>query len=735
MEPTYAHTLEGRPEAEWEPLAEHLEKVAGRAAGFAAAFASAGWGEVAGLWHDLGKYLPEFQARLRGSPEAVDHAAPGAVLAASRGARPLAFVIAGHHAGLANHQAQGETRQRPLEERLRENAAGLERALALAPQRVACAGLPPLPPFLAAPPAGSGSAERERWRRRLELWTRFVFSALVDADYLETEGFYEPGRRKALEARDALPVLRDRLEAALSGFAGETRVDRVRARVLEECRAAAELPPGLFGLTVPTGGGKTLSGMAFALRHAVLHGLRRVVVGIPFTSIIEQNARVYADALGAANVIEHHSAIDEARRREEDGEAEARRRLAAENWDAPVVVTTNVQLFESLFANAPSRCRKLHNLARSVIVLDEAQTLPPDFLDCALEALRELVEVYGCSVVLCTATQPALTRREGLPGGLDSGAVREIVRDPAGLARALERVRVRWPRGGETTPYEAVAGELERYERVLAIVHLRKDARGLARLLPPEDRFHLSALMCPAHRSQVLARVRRRLAEGLPCRLVATQLVEAGVDIDFPVVYRALAGLDSVAQAAGRCNREGKLERGELVVFRAETRPPPGLLRIGLESAEAMLVRYGEALRLDDGALMEEYFHVYYGKCQTDRHGVQGERAALNFATVAERVKLIDDGWSCPVVVPWDDAAARVRAYERAPGRDTARALQPFLVQVPRYTLAKLLAAGAVEVVNDSLHVLAGPCAHLYDRDFGLAIDDEPYADPSALMV
>jgi CRISPR-associated endonuclease/helicase Cas3 len=722
--PFYAHSRENRPESEWEPLEDHLRRVEERAAVHADAFGSAPWGALLGRLHDLGKYLLAFQARLHGSTERVDHASPGAVLASSVGGvggQVLAFAIAGHHAGLANASAQGATRQRPLAERLAGAKVALASVREAAPSALLAVEQPPLPSFLQQLRSRTKS-ERDCSHRRIELWTRFLFSALVDADRLETARFYgsEDERGRAF---DSISTLRERLDGTLDGFVPDTPVKRMRAQVLADCRARAELPPGLFSLSVPTGGGKTLSGMAFALRHAELHGLRRVVVAIPYTSIIEQNAAVYSDALGAANVIEHHSAIDEQQAMEDDSEREVRRRLAAENWDAPVIVTTNVQLFESLFANETSRCRKLHNLARSVIVLDEAQALPPAFLDCALDALRELVEVYGCSIVLCTATQPALTRRESLPLGFEPDSIREIIENPKALSHALERVTVHWPEPKTETPYEQVARTMEDHDRVLAIVHLRKDARTLAKLLPSEHRYHLSALMCAAHRSQVLDEVRTRLDAGLPVRLVATQLIEAGVDIDFPVVFRALAGLDSLAQAAGRCNRNGKRDRGDLFVFRAETKPPPGLLLKGMESADGMLASHGPDLRLTDAEQMEEYFRGYYVKCNTDEQGVQAERASLNFATVADRVRLIEDDWSAPLVVPWGDAMERVRRHEQAPTRETARALQRYIVQVPKTAFERgILTGAAVYALGESLHVLSPTHAHLYDRDFGLLI-------------
>lgn len=734
----YAHSREGQPTQAWEPLEEHLRKVAELAQHSAAAFDSAEWGRLAGLWHDIGKYRPEFQRRLRGSGEQAEHAGVGAALAASKGrdrrgtsGLPLAFVIAGHHTGLANRQVQGDSPQLPLTRRIDENQAPLKELGSLIDPALLDDEIPPLPRFLSPPPAGS-RPKRELYARRLEFWIRFLFSAVVDADRLATEHFYEPERRAKAAPFDSIGKLRQGLDAHLTKFRPDTEVNRLRAQVLADCRAAAALEPGLFSLTAPTGAGKTLSAMAFALHHAERYGLRRVIVVVPYTSIIEQNAAVYRSALGEENVVEHHSALDEAKLKEVNAELELRRRLATENWDAPIIVTTTVQFFESLFSNHPSTCRKLHNIAGSVIILDEAQSLPAGYLHCFLDAMRELATAYRCSLVISTATQPALHRRDSLPNGLD--AVREIVRDPHGLARALERIVVSWPeRPAEPVPYQQLAREVVTHERVLVVVHLRKDARVVAQLLPPAHRYHLSALMCAAHRLETIARIRERLREDGQCRVVATQLVEAGVDLDFPVVYRAFAGLDSLAQAAGRCNREGRLSRGMVRVFRAETKPPAGVLRIGLECAEALLARYGEKLSFADGPFFDEYFRMLYAKCESDLKGVQPERAQLNFANVAARVRLIEDGFQHPVVVPWKDALERVRRFELEPSRETQRGLQPYIVQVRDRDLRRLEEMGAVATVHDRFWVLAEPYRHLYSEEFGLVIDDDAAPDPEAL--
>jgi len=727
----YAHSVAGRPSAQWQPLEAHLRAVSGLAERFASAFGSGAWGRLAGLWHDLGKYQADFQRHLAGDSRKVDHAVVGALVAAAKdrqGGLPLAFVIAGHHGGLANLRSVEATPPTPLQERLESGSAALSGVLPQVPDWVKGQGIPPLPEHLAA--KGRPPADDKGLRRSAEFWIRFLFSALVDADFLDTEEFFRPGLRKqALAGYEPVSVLRRRLDAYLDarfGQAEATPVNRVRAEVLRWCRAAAEQPPGLFSLTVPTGGGKTLSAMAFALRHAERHGLRRVIAVIPYTSIIEQNAAVYREALGAANVLEHHSNLDPEKETDTN-------RLASENWDAPVIVTTAVQFFESLFSNRPSACRRLHNIARSVVLLDEAQTLPSGFLLAVLEALRELVEHYGSTVALSTATQPALVRRESMSQGLDG--VREIAADPAALARALRRVVIEWI-GPDSPPvaWPDLAAQLAEQRQVLAVVHRREDARELARLLPDEGRFHLSALMCPKHRSDVLARVKAALKSGAVCRLVSTQLIEAGVDIDFPVVYRALGGLDAVVQAAGRCNREGKRDTGRVIVFRAPTAPPGDTFK-GLQTMEALLRQYGVALDATDPGLVEAYFRNLYFKQDLDAARVQPEREELNFANVAQRFRLIDDAFTYPVVVPYGDSSQRLDVVRRqGPTRENLRALQPFLVNVYERDFRRLQDVGAVELLGETVHALVPAFRHQYSGAYGLVLEGPLNPDPACLV-
>ena len=653
-------------------LVSHLQAVALLAAEFSKFFDSAPqaqrWAYVAGLWHDLGKYRPGFQKflRLAGDPDAhiegkvggreKTHSAAGALWAIRQLNAPdrphaplghiLAYLIAGHHAGLADWSGE-------LEWRLQSEDAERELAEALAEA----------PPEILQHRAAS-KAIIPGGAAGFALWVRMLFSCLVDADFLDTEAHFDsskPGRREGFPSLAQMRAAFDAHMAALP--AATTPVNALRADILRQCRAKATLPRGFFSLTVPTGGGKTLSSLAFALEHALAHDKRRIVYAIPYTSIIEQTADVFRNvfqALGDEVLIEHHSQA------ESSPEAEtARSRLACENWDAPLIVTTNVQLFESLFAAKTSRCRKLHNLVGSVIVLDEAQQIPPAFLQPILDVLKLLVEHYGVTVVLCTATQPALNSTDYFDAGKNLRGlsnVREIIDDPDALFCALKRVQIELPPDWNTpTPWEDIAARLSAEDCVLAIVGTRKAARELQRLMP-EGTLHLSALMCGAHRKDVIAHIKQRLkdkrsgCDTRPLRVVSTQLVEAGVDIDFPVVYRALAGLDSIAQAAGRCNREGRLEGlGRVVVFVPPQGPPPGHLRKGAQACVATL-RGQEHDPLARG-LFARYFTEFYHSVDLDQHGivrlltVQPRDLAVKFRSAAEAFRLIDDADSATVVV------------------------------------------------------------------------------------
>lgn len=611
-------------------LVEHLQAVARMAAAFSAPFEtpepSTSWAYLAGLWHDLGKYRIGFQRyiNLADNPDAhiegkiggreKTHSAAGALWAIQQLNKPnqpfgniLAYLIAGHHAGLSDWDGG-------LKERLQSEDSQLELKEALdahPPAHILAHG-----DLMAQIPGGAFG---------FALWVRMLFSCLVDADFLDTEAHFDAGKPARREGFPTLGQMRLALAVHMTTMPmADTPVNALRADVLRQCNSKATLSAGFFSLTVPTGGGKTLSSLAFALEHAKAHCKRRIIYAIPYTSIIEQTADVFRGVfkdLGEEVLIEHHSQADSSEKEET-----ARSRLACENWDAPLVVTTNVQLFESLFAAKTSRCRKLHNLVNSVIVLDEAQQLPPEFLQPILDALNLLVAHYGVTVVLCTATQPALNSTTYFDAsrsmrGLEN--VREITDDPDALFDSLKRVQVELPSDWTTpTAWIDIAVQLGSEDCVLAIVNTRKAARELQRLMPA-DTLHLSALMCGAHRKVVIQHIKERLKakragyDKRPLRVISTQLVEAGVDIDFPVVYRALAGLDSIAQAAGRCNREGRMvDKGRVVVFVPPVRPPIGHLRKAADACISTL--RDQAHDPLARALFDRYFKEFYHSVDLD---------------------------------------------------------------------------------------------------------------------
>lgn len=735
----YAHSVDEDPDkSTWQPLVDHLTSVGKLAAEFAHVFGAGPLAAVAGLLHDLGKYTDEFQKRLEGGPK-VDHATWGArkVKQLYPKAWPLlAYGIAGHHAGLANG-TNGNTRT-ALDDRLRATLPEL---------------LPhwqwelPLPDssMLSLPPQFTPIQERIRFQQTV--LARMIFSCLVDADFIDTDEFYRRNKGDPPRTQGPQPTLhqlRERLEteleAKLSGPHADSNVNRLRAEILANVRGNAELPPGLFSLTVPTGGGKTLTSLAFALDHAIAYGLQRVIYVIPFTSIVEQNAQVFRNAfadLGEAAVLEHHSAfIDDTKTAYESRE---KRRLAMENWDAPVVVTTAVQFFESLFADRPSRCRKLHHIAGSVVVVDEAQTMPLNLLRASVAILDELALNYRTSVVLCTATQPALLDADGFRDGLKN--VRELAPQPPKLYEKLRQVMVRHI--GELSD-EALADELCQREQVLCIVNNRRHARAAYDAIKDQaGAMHLSTLMCAEHRKQVLTEVRRRLREAEPCRLVSTSLIEAGVDVDFPRVLRAEAGLDSIAQAAGRCNREGRkpISESETRVFATanpDWKPPRELVQYAQVFRE-ILRHHGDDLLSPEA--VRAYFKALYwqqGDDRLDAHDLlgllrQSSPDSLPFETLASRFRMIESAMY-PIIIPFDDEVSKIVAdLEFAPS--VARRLQPYLVQAPRQAYDALRLVGAIQPVaperyGEQFMQLVEPAS--YDDNYGLHWDDPGFRPADA---
>lgn len=721
----------------WIPhdLDEHLREVGKRAEMYASFFGSGDWARVAGLWHDLGKYSEAFQQRIRsvsgydahleGKVGRVDHSTAGAQHAIKQfgvHGRILAYLIAGHHAGLPDWYS-AETGGAALKARLADPGHLQRIADKPVPDEIFSQPTKPTSTLLGK---GKGFA----------LWVRMLFSCLVDADFLDTEAFMEPD--KAAQRRETLTIkeMLSHFNAHMQKKFGEVErhsVNRVRAHVLQQCRDKASEAPGIFSLTVPTGGGKTLSSLAFALEHAERHGKRRVIYAIPYTSIIEQTANTFRDIFPDA-VVEHHSNLDPDKETVES-------RLATENWDAPLIVTTNVQFFESLFAARTSRCRKLHNIVNSVVVLDETQLLPPEFLQPILDVMNLLVQYYGVTFVLSTATQPALGTLQTFERtlrGLD--CVREIMNDPDALARDLERVDVTLPQDfHQAQDWDDLAQQVPQDTSVLIVVNSRADARALHRRIP--GTIHLSALMCGEHRSRVIADIKRRLHAGEVVRVVSTQLVEAGVDVDFPVVYRALAGLDSIAQAAGRCNREGKLKRGRVIVFVPPKPAPPGPLRRAADTTVSLLNG------VHDNPLTRDryrcYFERFYLKAPAlDKYDIVGlltpdgdneDPLKVQFRTAASHFQLIDESGYRSVIVRYGDSPTLIdRLKKEGPARWLMRKLQRYTVSLPEYQFRKLLDNGDVSEVWPGIFAQAAD--GLYHPDLGLLVDGTPL-DPHCLIV
>lgn len=701
-------------------LTDHSRAVARLAAQSAGKFSANDFGYWTGMLHDIGKTISLFQDYID-SPDThqrIEHSGAGALFAFQIW-EGLALVVAGHHTGLRNAK---DTRGRIQ----RLNADPKVHAVIDAAKEV-LPELNSLPDLTSAIPSYITNATK------MELFIRFLFSALVDADFLDTEAHFNPELSRLRGSHVKLDALRRKLEGNHRCLVAKTsgEINALRQEIFEACCASADLPPGVFRLTVPTGGGKTRSGMAFALRHALKYSMDRVIVAIPYTSIIEQNADEYRRIFGRDAVLEHHSAVEFWYEDEDESEEQLKAQLGSENWDYPIVVTTTVQLFESLFANRPSRCRKLHNIARSVIILDEVQTLPTHLLVPILDVLQDLTEYYGVSVVLSTATQPALDDSPYLRGLRD---VREIVPNPERYFSLLKRVEYELPARKEKWSWERVASVMSENPQCLTVVNTKKDAQALINILDDPDALHLSTLLCGAHRREVIAEVKRRLSAGRPCRLVSTQVIEAGVDLDFSLVLRAIGPLDRIVQAAGRCNREGRLTdhsgrpvMGRVIVFDPEDGGSPrGAYLSGLGEATRLLRQ--EDVDLHDPSLYRKYFERVYRVVETSGREIQSARESYRFAEVAERFRMIKEN-TVPVVVRYDDETHRIIASLRAvgPSRSLIRRLQPYLVNVYENQLPRLLDQGLVEEITPGLYEWMGS----YDPVMGIT---DRARDPETLV-
>lgn len=700
----YLAHIEGSRE---QSIKEHLTGTAERAGKFAETFGCYEWGYCSGMLHDIGKYSLEFQQRLQGSDKKVDHATAGAKVCYEMGGLYgfLSYCIAGHHSGLPDTGEKADLgTSATLMGRLKKNVKDFEAYK----QEIRV-------PALKNPPFDPKSAANFDFA--LSMFIRMLYSCLVDADFLDTEYFMKQGETGRDSGEDMETLLK-KLEQHISKWLDNDNLDTVNGRrteILRSCLEKGELGKGFFRLTVPTGGGKTVASLAFALRHAVKNKMDRIIYVIPYTSIIEQNARVFSDILGKDNVLENHYNIDY----ESDEELKPMH-LASENWDKPVIVTTNVQFFESLFANRSSKCRKLHNMANSVIIFDEAQMLPNDYLKPCIAAMEELIQHYGASIVLCTATQPAL--QQFFQSSIDAV---ELCPRLDEQFRFFKRVTLK---DLSRISEEELAEKLEKEEQALCIINTKKKAQSIYQRLKGEGVYHLSTSMYPKHRKCVLEDIRRRLDDEKKCIVISTSLVEAGVDLDFQSVYRQLAGVDSIIQAAGRCNREGKrsAEESNTYIFRLEDR--------GYVSGQRQQIAVANDL-IEDGrdissleAIMEYFEMLYHFRGEgLDKKNIlaQFRRGRYPFTKVAKEFKLIEENTTTIFINREEEADNLLKEIQRNGfTKKLVRQAGQYCINVYENDFDKLNAAGMLQAISED-----------GGEDFFLLRDDGQYTEEMGLRL
>ncbi|HZJ76629.1 MAG TPA: CRISPR-associated helicase Cas3' [Oscillospiraceae bacterium] len=700
-------------------IKEHLENTADRAKQFGDSFDNGEYAYACGLMHDIGKYSNEFQHKIKNNSNSrVDHSTAGAIEANKRVnlfGKLMAYCIAGHHGGLPDGGNKSDTAiETTLNGRLKRakqipDYSCFEREIDIS--NCLSIKIPNIKPL-------------NKGGYSLSFFIRMIYSCLVDADFLDTEAFMNNNKVDRSVEYD-YKLFCKKLNNHIEGFDNkELEINKKRTEILNDCIEKSKCEKGLYTLTVPTGGGKTISSLAFAINHVIKHKMDRIIYVIPYTSIIEQNAKVFKDILGYQNVLEHHSNFDFG---DDEDSILNKLKLSSENWDIPIVVTTNVQFFESLHANKPSKCRKLHNIANSIIIFDEAQMIPTQFLTPCLMAISELVMSYKSTCVLCSATQPSL--KDKFPKEIEA---REICENTESLYQFFRRVKV-INRGKMET--DQIAGEINSCNQVLCIVNNKKHALEIYSKMDGEGVYHLSTRMCPKHRNEVLIEIKQRLENKLPCKVVSTQLIEAGVDVDFPVVYRSMAGIDSIVQAAGRCNREGKLEVGIINIFEPEsafTKNMPSLIKRPIEVAKGIIERFEDIFSPE---AIKSYFEELYsieGEEGLDVHdifngmekGARGCNFDFNFKQISSRFKLIDER-TIPIIIGLDETAKNlINKLRFSDGyKSILRSIQSYTVNVYENEFSKMHGANMVEVIDDGIYVLRD--INMYKKNTGLKFTTE----------
>jgi len=695
-----AHRRES--DSEIQSLKTHLENTANLARRFADSFNNGDYGYAVGMLHDIGKYSAEFQNKIINDSIAhVDHSTAGAIEINKEFnlfGKLLAYCIAGHHGGLPDGGSKSDTafettlRGRLKREKKLYDYSNYKHEIDI--KKCLPSGIPNIKPF-------------NKGGFSLSFFIRMVYSCLVDADFLDTENFMSIGKVDRKADYDFFSF-NEKLKSHLAQFKDSKRkINKKRTEILNRCLSIGKGQKGLYTLTVPTGGGKTLSSLAFAINHVIQNNMERIIYVIPYTSFIEQTGKIFKEILGKENVLEHHSNFDF---NDEEEVIGYKLKLSSENWDIPFIVTTNVQFFESLFGHTPSKCRKIHNIANSVIIFDEAQMLPTPFLKPCVMAVAELVRNYNSTCVLCSATQPSL--KEQFPKEI---SLEEICENTDELYDFFRRTQVIYK--GEMETAETVA-ELNRNHQVLCIVNNKKQARDIFSELKGEGKYHLSTRMCPKHRGDVLREIRQRLRDGRPCKVVSTQLIEAGVDVDFPIVYRAMAGIDSIVQAAGRCNRENKLEKGIVYVFEPENKyfkHMPNSLKRPLEVAKGIMKRYEDILSPEAIKAYFDDLYKFEGQEGLDVYNIYkamedgAEKCSFdfNFKQVSHQFKLIDEN-TVPIIIGYDEKAEELIHKLRYVNeyKSILRAIQPYIVNVYENEFKEMNGAGLIEIINDGIFVM-----------------------------
>ena len=767
-----AHTREG---GSIQSLSEHIEGVAEHCAQF---LEQAGLPELAPLGrllaqlHDAGKAQPAFQRYILGESTAkAPHSAAGALLATSllhelseelqhkkqpRTSQLLAYAISGHHRGLYDYaELRNKLEEVDSKDRCKKTAEALTNLRSEIQSWAKEYG------------ASTESSLRELAKKvgateQAQALIRLLFSCLVDADFLDTEAFMDEERKERRQEATcrytSLEVLRDRLTKHMEGFSKEGAINEARSAFLNRCRAHGRTcPKGYYSLFLPTGGGKTLSSMAWALETALKHEAQRIIYVIPYTSIITQTAGIFREIFGEEHVLEHHSDISFAGgEASQEAERYERTRLLAENWDAPIVVTTNVQFFESLFSHKVSRNRKVHSIANSVVVFDEVQMFPTEFLSPMLRLLDDLKHIYGTQLLFCSATLPPFDKDHSSPFKKVndyhqlSDAIQPIVPEDLELFKVFDRVIYHLEEKTYTT--EVLAQVLGQHASALCVVNSRRDAAQLYRALletgkEAQEVIHLSRNMCSAHLKERIAEIRQRLKEDIPTIVISTQLIEAGVDIDLPIVYRAMSGLDSIVQAGGRCNREGKRPvPGEVYVFSlSDGGKAVGAIAQGQHATRYLLDNTeAETYTSIPLELIEAYYRRYYssvGSFDTE-HVIEklydedeAKRWRFDFEQASDAFRLIDNV-DHDLFVPYARGKELIEELQRQTlhlDRRTMRELQQYHVSISKWKYEELKEArllSEVVVNRDTKQAILVLAPQGYDEALGVCTTNPLLDEP-----